>query len=72
MIGLISAAVGLAVELQRPVQIAVIGQRQRVHPVVRRALDQPVDRTGTVQQAVVAVAMQMTKRLAAHKSHDPS
>jgi hypothetical protein len=39
MIGLISAAFRLAVELQSAVQIAVVGQRQGVHPVLLRTLE---------------------------------
>ncbi len=61
MIGLIPAAFAFAVKLQRAVQIAVVGQGQRIHAVIYGALDQPVNRTGTIEQAVVAVAMQMDK-----------
>ena len=37
------------VELQRPVQIPVIGNRQRIHSVILGSLHQARDRTGTVQ-----------------------
>ena len=50
------------VKLQRPVQIAMIGERQRVHTELFSTAYQLSDRTGTVQQTVVAVAMQMNKR----------
>ena len=53
----------LAVELQRSVQVAVIGQRQRIHAMVfARSISRSM-RRGSVQQAVVAVAMQVDKRL---------
>ena len=59
---------GLLVELQRAVQIAVVGQRQGVHAQRLGPLDQALDRRGAVQQAVVAVAMQMNKRRRAHRN----
>ena len=57
------------VELERAVEIAVVGDRQRVHAQLFGPLDQPVDRAGSVEQAVVAVAMQMNKR---RRRHDGS
>ena len=56
------------IELQRPVQIAVVGERQGVHAQLFGPFDQLVDRAGPVQQAVMAVAMQMNKRRRAHVS----
>ncbi len=52
----------LAIELQRTVQVAVVGQRQRVHAVIDAAIDQFADVAGPVEQAVVAVAMQVGER----------
>ena len=40
-------------------QIAMIGNRQRIHSVSLGTLQQLVDRAGPVKQTVVAVAMQM-------------
>ena len=40
-------------------QVPVIGQRQGIHSVIDAAIDQLSDVPGTVQQAVVAVAMQV-------------
>ena len=69
--GLDAAVLGLLVELQGAVQIAVVRQRQGVHALVSSTLDQPVDRAGAVQQAVMAVAVQMSKWLVGH-GYDPS
>ena len=57
---------GRLIELQRPVQIAVIGQRQGGHPQGLRPFEQSADRAGPVQQAVVAMAMQMGEGKRAH------
>ena len=62
MIGLMPAALALLVELERPVQVAVVGERQGVHALLFGPLDQLGDRAGAVEQAVVAVAMQMNER----------
>ena len=51
----------LAVELQGTVQVAVIGQRQGVHAVIDAPSDQLADVTGTVEQTVMAVTMQVGK-----------
>ena len=58
---------GLLIEFQRTVQIAVIRQCKRIHSVLLGAIHQPPNRTRTVQQAVMAVTMQMNK-LSAHVS----
>ena len=55
------------IELERPVEVAVVGQGQGVHAQLFGLLDQSFDRAGAVEQAVVAVAVQMNKRLAAHR-----
>ena len=47
-------------------QVAVIGQRQGIHSAFFCAVDQFIDRTGAIQQAVVAMAMKMDKRTIAH------
>ena len=57
---------GRLIELHRPVQIAVVRQRQGGHPQGLRPLQQPANRAGPVQEAVVAVAMQMGERKRAH------
>ena len=57
---------GRLIELDGPVQIAVVGQRQGGHPQGLRPLQQSANRAGPVQQAVVAVAMQMGERKRAH------
>ena len=54
------AVLGLLIELQRPVQIAVVGQGQGVHAGLWPARPGR-DAAGSVQQAVMAVAMQMGK-----------
>ena len=53
---------GLLIELQRAVQIAVVGQGQGVHAQRLGLLDQRPDRAGAVQQAVMAMAVQMDER----------
>ena len=58
----------LLIELQRAVQIAVIGERERVHLQVFRPLQERGDLARPVQKAVMAVAMQMRKRRHAHGS----
>jgi len=50
------------VKLDCTVEVAVVGDCQRVHPQLFRPIDHPVDRASAVEQAVVAVAMQMNKR----------
>ena len=57
---------GGLVKLERPVQIAVVGDRQGVHAQLDRAVDKPVDRTRPVEEAVVAVAVKVGERLRAH------
>ena len=65
------ASLALLIELQRPVQIAVIGERQRVHAQLFGPLDQLLDRAGAIEQAVMAVAMQMNKRRRGHGDSFP-
>ena len=57
---------GGLVELDRPVQISMIGQRQGRHSQGLRPFEQTSDGTGAVQQAVVAMTMQMGERKCAH------
>ena len=49
----------LIVELDRAVQIAVVGERHRAHPELGCALDQPVNPAATVEQTVVRVNMKV-------------
>ena len=51
------------VELKGTVQITVIRQRQRVHAMIGCPLDQFLDRASSIKQAVMAVAMEVNKRL---------
>ena len=50
---------GRRVELERSVQIAVIGQGQGVHPQLFGPGHQLSDRAGPIEQAEMAVAVQM-------------
>ena len=52
----------LVVELERPVEIAVIGDRHGVHAGRFHLLDEVRDAIGPVEQAVVRVAMKMNER----------
>ena len=56
-----SAGRALAVELDRPVQVAVVGQGDGVHALVFGVLDQLGDAVGAVEQAVMAVAVQVNE-----------
>jgi hypothetical protein len=56
------------VKLQRAVEIAVVRDRQGVHAQLFGACDHGIDRAGAIQQAVVAMAMQMNKRRRGHGS----
>ena len=56
---------GLLIELQRAVQVAVVGQSQGVHLQGLGAVQQRLDGAGPVQETVVAVAMEMGERVAA-------
>ncbi len=62
-----SAAASL-VELERPVVIPVVGDCQRVHAKFIGPADHAFDRAGAVEQALVAVTMQMNKRRRGHGS----
>ena len=57
-----SSSFACLIEFQRPVQIAVVRQRQGVHPQGLGALQQVLDLAGSVQQAVMAMTVQMYKR----------
>jgi hypothetical protein len=57
---------GGLVELERPVEVAVVGDRQGVHAQFHRPRHQPVDRAGAVEQAVVAVAVEVDEGGRAH------
>ena len=59
---------GRFVELQGPVQIAVVGQGQGVHAQLFGPLQQAGDFSGAVEKAVVAMAVQMGKRRGAHRN----
>ena len=54
------------VELERPVQVAVVRQRQCVHAMVNGSLYQLGNRACSVEQAVVAVAVQVNERAIRH------
>ena len=54
------------IELEGPVEIAVVGDRQGIHPQLLRPVDQPFDRTGPVEEAVVAVAVEMDEGAGGH------
>ena len=56
----------LLIELQCAVQIAMVGERQRIHPQLFGPRDQRIDGAGAVQQAKVTMTMQMDKGLSAH------
>src|SRR5437764_454922 len=51
----------LLVKLDRAVEVAVIGQRDRVHPQAFDVRDQLGNAVGPVEQTVVAVAMEMNE-----------
>ena len=61
-----SGPFGLLVELQGAKQIAVIGERQRVHAQRLGPVDQSFEPAGAVQQAEMAVAVKMDKRRCIH------
>jgi hypothetical protein len=42
-------------------KVPVVGQRQRIHAMLLAALDEFADVTGAVQQAVMAVAVEVDK-----------
>ena len=56
----------LPVELHRPVQVAVVGQGQGVHLQGLGPVEQAADRARPVQEAVVAVTVQVGEGMAAH------
>ena len=56
----------LGVKLECPVQVAVVGDRQGIHPQLGRAGHEPVDGAGSVEQAVVAVAVEVGEGERAH------
>ena len=53
---------GLLVELQSPIEIAVVGDRTRVHPELFDLLDQVGNLAGTVEQRIVRMAVQVGER----------
>ena len=57
---------GLTKKLDSAVEVAVIGHRQRWHPERLGPFNQRVDFAGSVEHAVMAVTMQVNKRLARH------
>ena len=50
---------GLLVKLDRAVEIPVVGQGHRAHPQIDRAIHQAIDPAAAVEQAVVAVDVEM-------------
>src|SRR5262249_38796036 len=58
---------GGLIELERAVEVAVIGDRQGVHAERFGAADEFIDRTGAVEEAVVTVAMQVNEGERAHE-----
>ena len=62
MIGLMPGLLALAVELDGPVQVAVVGDGHGVHARALDVLDQLRDAAGAVEQAVVRVAVQVNER----------
>ena len=61
MMGLMPCVRAFAVELDGPVEVAVIGHGQGVHALLLDVLDQLRDAAGAVEQAVVGVAVQMNE-----------
>jgi hypothetical protein len=55
------------VELERAVQVAVIGNRQGVHAQLFGPRDKRLDRARSIQEAVMAMAMQMSKWRRRHR-----
>ena len=60
---------GLAEELDGAVEVAVVGDRQGGHPQLLGPLDQVRDLARAVEQAVVAVAVQVDERRRGHGRH---
>jgi len=60
---------GLAVEFQRAVQIAVVGQGQGVHPQFLGSLHELVNRCCSIEQTIVTVAVKMSKRSRGRSRH---
>ena len=58
---------GRLIEFYCPVEVAVVRQGQGVHPQGLRPLQQSADRARPVQEAVVAVAMQVGEGKGAHR-----
>ena len=56
----------LFVKFQGTVQVAVIGQCEGVHTVALGTINQSIDGTRTIQQAVVAVAMKVCEWTVSH------
>ena len=59
----------LVVELERPVEIAVVGDRHSVHAGPLHLLDEVGNPVGPVEQAVVRVAMKMDERAGVAHGH---
>src|SRR5690606_15664998 len=51
----------LVVELDRAIEIPMVGQRHGAHPELGRALDQAVDAAAAIQQAVVRMDMKVNE-----------
>ena len=54
---------GGVVELDRTVKIAVVGEREGLHPQLRRAIHQPVDPARAVEEAVVGMDVEVDEIL---------
>ena len=54
------------IKLERTIQVAMIRNRQRVHPQLFGPIDQRIDRAGSIQKTVMTMAMQMRKRRRRH------
>src|SRR4051812_34251879 len=60
------------VKLQSAVQISMIRDRQRVHAKLFGPRNKRIDRTGSIQQTVMTMAMQMSKWRRRHRGSFPS
>ena len=58
---------GLLIELESAVEVAVVGEGQGVHAVGLGAGDELVDGAGAVEEAVMAVAVEVNEGLSAHE-----
>ena len=59
------------IEFERAVQVSVVGDRQRVHAQLFRPIYEFINRARSIEQTVVAVAMQMSKWRRRHRGTLP-